>query len=148
MGTHSSTPQGNSHTGWQQRARQQLSFAVRRWVLRFCSSLGGLINSAIYWLRTQQTFWKSAHFLIPSDHQQGCPCFCHSQSSVEHKESPLSSPHTLFSLLHCLFCIGSTSIPDSPHKNTKLQDLINLQEQLRSLVRKLTCYRDPSAAGL
>lgn len=71
-----------------------------------------------------------------SGHQQGYPCFCHSQSPVKHKESPSSSPHTLFTLLHCLFCIASISFSDTPYKNIKLQYLINLQEQLKNLVRK------------
>lgn len=127
----------HAHTDCEQRSdhREQLK------VLSFCSSLGDLTQKLVNFTGSRLKKSGNHHKLPPSQgsgHQQGYPCFCHSQPSVEHRESPLSSPHTLFTLLHCLFC---TSFTDTPHKNTKLQDLINLQEQLRSLVRKVSHVR-------
>ena len=106
-------------------------------------------NGVLYWLKTQQDFWKS----VPTSLFSGIRAVTGTteQEAISKATITLVSPKYQWNLRngryplyihHLLFCIFYVIAMLAPlfqthtHKHIKLPGLINLREQLRSLVRK------------
>jgi len=106
-------------------------------------------NGVLYWLKTQQVFWKSVQTSLSSG-IRAVPGTTEQEATSKATVTPVSSNrqqnsrnnHYLLHIHYLLFCIFDAlamlapPFQTPPHKHTKLPDVLNLQEQLRSFVGK------------
>lgn len=136
------TPAGSKGPGH----REQLKGAVVLLIIRFKA-----INRVLYWLKTQRAFWKSAQTSsFPGIRPSARISLLWSLPIISGTRGITIILSTHFIHSSAVFILHCQQLLFRHHpKHIKLQDLINLQEQLRSLVRKclcLTCCRNTSAA--